>query len=254
MVVSALNYSFGEDNPKGLAFEVASITPCKPGTAGPPMEHAGMVQFTYPGGLFRANATTLQYLIEWSYGIQPSQHSGGPEWMGSDRYDVVAKAEGNATDPEMKLMVQTLLAERFKLKFHREQRSVSAYVVGVGKTPTKLTPAKQGEAHAIRIVPQMGPDQKVQSYRVAGTRYALAQLFDVFARQLDTVIVDKTGLDGEYDFTLELSPDETRPNPLDAGILLSAMREQLGLTLQSQKTPVDFVVIDSAEKVLAGNE
>jgi len=227
LFVSALNYGFGQEHTKVLAFEVASITPCKPGTPGPPMEHAGMVQFTYPGGLFRANATTLQYLTEWSYGIQPAQHSDGPAWMGSDRYDIVAKAEGNATDAEMKLMVQTLLAERFKLRFHREQKSVSAYVVTVGKTPTKLAPAKDGEAHAIRIMPQMGPDQKVQSFRVVGTRYALAQLFDVFARQLDTVIVDKTGLDGEYDFTLELSPDETRPNPLDAGILLSAMREQL---------------------------
>lgn len=217
------------------------------------MEHAGMVQFTYPGGRFRAEATTLQYLIEWSYGIQPSQHSASPAWMGTDRYEVVAKAEGNATDSEMKLMVQTLLEERFKLKLHREQKSVSAYVVSVGKTPAKLTPAKDGEAHAIRIVPQTGPDQKVQSFHVTGTRYSLSQLFDVFARQLEMVIVDKTGLDGEYDFTLELSPDDTRPNPLDAGILLSAMREQLGLTLQSQKMPVDFLVIDNAEKVAAGN-
>ena len=62
-------------------FEVASITPCKPGTPEPPGEHAGMVQFTYPGGRFDAKATTLKFLLEWAYGILPSQHSGGPDWF-----------------------------------------------------------------------------------------------------------------------------------------------------------------------------
>ena len=69
------------------------------------MEHAGMAQFTSPGGRFTARATTLKFLLEWAYGIQPSQHSGGPSWLGVDRYDIVAKAEGNATDDQMKLMV-----------------------------------------------------------------------------------------------------------------------------------------------------
>src|SRR4051812_45000393 len=75
------------------AFEVASVTPCKPGTPEPPGEHAGMVQFIAPGGRFRAGATTLKFLLEWAYGIQPSQHSNGPSWMESDRYDIEAKAE-----------------------------------------------------------------------------------------------------------------------------------------------------------------
>jgi uncharacterized protein (TIGR03435 family) len=67
------------------------------------------------------------------------------------------------------------------------------------------------------------------------------------------VIVDRTGLDGEFDFTLDLAPDEDRPNPLDPAILLGAMRDQLGLTVKSQKGPVDFLVIDSVERVVAGN-
>src|SRR5579864_8373915 len=113
---------------QSLSFEVASITPCKPDTPEPPGEHAGMVQFTFPGGRFRASATTLKFLLEWAYGIQPQQHSGGPSWMGTDRYDVVAKAEGNATDDQQKLMVQTLLAERFALKVHREKKQLPVYV------------------------------------------------------------------------------------------------------------------------------
>src|SRR5690242_5322299 len=140
-----------QDLAKAPAFEVASITPCPPGTAEPPMEHTGMVQFTQPGGRFSASATTLKILLEWAYDIQPSQHSGGPSWIATDRYDIVAKADGNATDDQMKAMLRTLLTDRFKLKFHRESGELSAFVISVGKTAPKLFPPKDGETHAIRF-------------------------------------------------------------------------------------------------------
>jgi uncharacterized protein (TIGR03435 family) len=212
-----------------------------------------MAQFTSPGGRFRASATTLKFLLEWAYGIQPSQHSGGPSWIHTDRYDIVAKAEGNATDEQMKLMVQTLLADRFKLKLHHQLKDLPVYVVSVGKTAPKLFPPKDEETHSLRMAPQMGPDQKPVSYRVIATRYTLTQLTDVFARQMGSVIVNQTGLNGEFDFTIDLTPDESRPNPVDPALLISAMREQLGLTLKSEKVPVDILVIDTAEKVAAGN-
>jgi uncharacterized protein (TIGR03435 family) len=217
------------------------------------MEHTGMVKFTYPGGRFSASATTLKILLEWAYGIQPSQHSGGPSWINTDRYDIVAKAEGRATDDQMKLMVRALLADRFKLKLHHESKELTAYVISVGKTPPKLFPPKAEETHALRIVPQSGLDQKFPTYRVIATRFSLEQLADIFARQLGTVIVNETGLDGEFDFTMDLTPDETRASPVDASLLITGMREQLGLTLKSRKTAVDILVIDSAEKVAAGN-
>jgi uncharacterized protein (TIGR03435 family) len=238
---------------KAPAFEVASITPCKPGTPEPPGEHAGMVQFTAPGGRFRASATTLKFLMEWAYDIQPSQHSAGPSWMDSDRYDIVAKAEGNATDHQQKLMVRTLLADRFGLKFHTEKKKLPVYIVSVGKTAPKLYPPKDEEVHSIRIMPQNDPDQKIASYHVVATRFSLTQLTDTFARQMGRVFVNETGLDGDFDFTLDLTPDENRPNPLDPSILITAMREQLGLSLKSQDAIVDFLVIDNAEKVAAGN-
>jgi uncharacterized protein (TIGR03435 family) len=242
-----------QDFAKAPAFEVASITPCKPGTPEPPGEHAGMVQFTYPGGRFRADATTVKFLLEWAYGILPAQHSGGPAWMDTDRYDVVAKAPGNATDREMKLMVQTLLAERFQLKFHHERNEVPVLVVSLGKSAPKLFTPKEGETHNIHVAPQKGEDQKVGSYHVVATRFSLAQLNEVFSRQLGRVIVDETGLTGEFDFTLDLTPDESRPNPLDPSLLVSAMREQLGLMVKSQKAPVDFLAVDSVAKVSEGN-
>ena len=217
------------------------------------MEHAGMVQFVYPGGRFRASATSVKYLLEWAYGIQPSQHSDGPSWFGTDRYDIDAKAEGSATEDQMKRMAQTLLAERFGLKFHQERKEMSAYVISVGKTAPKLFPPKEGEPRSLRFAPQTGPDQKITSYRVIATRYTLAQLTYAFARVMGSVFVNQTGYDGEYDFTLEMTPDETRPNPMDPGLMMSALRDQLGLTLKSQKTPVDYLVIDSVEKVQAGN-
>lgn len=217
------------------------------------MEHSGMADFISPGGRFRATATSLKFLLEWAYGIQPSQHSNGPSWIGTERYDIVAKAEGNATEDQMKRMVQNLLADRFKLKLHRERKELSAYVVSVGKSAPKLFPPKDGETHAIRFSTQMGANQKPVSYHVIATRFTLPQLTDIFARQMESVFVNQTGLDGEYDFTIDLTPDEERPSPMDPTLLLTAMREQLGLNLKSQKVPVDYLVIDSAERVAAGN-
>ncbi len=235
------------------AFEVASITPCKPGTPEPPAYHMGMVQFTFPGGKFRADAATLKYLIEWAYNIQPSQHSGGPSWMDSDRYDIIAKAEGSVTDAEQKLMVRTLLADRFALKIHQEKKRLPVFIVSVGKGSPKLYPPKEDEVHSIRIVPQKDADDKVATYHVVCTRYSLSQLSDTFARQLGRVFLNETGLEGDYDFTLDLAIDEHQPNPLDPSLLISAMRDQLGLALKATDAVVDYMVIDSAEKVAAGN-
>ena len=213
----------------------------------------GMVRFTYPGGRFDARATSLKFLLEWAYGILPSQHSDGPSWMENDRYDIVAKADGNATNAQMRMMTRTLLAERFKLKFHRETREVPVLVVSLGKTAPKLFPPKEHESYSIRIEPQMGPDRKVASWHVVATRFSFAQLNETFSRQLERVIVNQTGMEGDFDFTLDMTPDENRPNPLDPSIVIAAMRDQLGLTVKTQKGPVEFLVIDSAEKVAAGN-
>jgi uncharacterized protein (TIGR03435 family) len=248
-----LNHGHCQDLAHAPAFEVASITPCKPGTPEPGEERMGMVQFTYPGGRFNAKATSLKFLLEWAYGILPSQHSDGPSWMENDRYDIVAKAGGNVTNAQMRLMTRTLLAERFQLKFHRETKEVPVVVISLGMTAPKLFPPKEEEKYSIRIEPQMGPDRKIVSWHVVATRFSFAQLNETFSRQLERVIVNRTGMDGDFDFTLDLTQDENQPNPLDPSMIIAAMRDQLGLTVKSQKAPVDFLVIDSAEKVVAGN-
>ena len=252
LLILSIHHVHCEEIGKAPTFEVASITPCKPDAPEPPMEHAGLAEFVYPGGRINAKCTTLKFLLEWSYGIQPTQHSDGPGWIGTDRYDVVAKAEGNASEAQMKLMMRALLAERFKMKLRHESRELTAYLLSVGKTPPHLVPTKEEETRGVRVDPRTGADQRV-AYRVVLTRFSLAELCDTFGRQLGRVMVDRTGLEGNFDFTLELAPDESHASPVDPSLLLVALREQVGLTVKSEKTSVDFLVIDGAEKVVAGN-
>ncbi|HVW09734.1 MAG TPA: TIGR03435 family protein [Bryobacteraceae bacterium] len=236
------------------AFEVASITPCKPGTPAPEMEHTGVVNFASPGGRFTARATTVVFLTEWAYGIQPWQHSDGPGWIGSERFDIIAKADHDATENEMKLMARTLLAERFGLKMHRAPKEMPAYVISVGKNEPKLFPPKDGETHGMAFSMTPGADQKMASFRVIATRFALAELADVFARRMDRVVVNRTGMDGEFDFTLDLTPEEHGGNPMGMqSMFLDALRGQIGLEVRSEKTAVDYYVIDGAEKTGVGN-
>ena len=258
LAVSALlaggaDYCRSQDLANPPKFEVAAIKPCKPGTPEPPGQRSGMVRYTYPGGRFEAKATTVEFLLEWAYDLLPSQHSSGPAWTQNDRFDIIAKAAGNATDDQMKVMARALLAERFKLTFHRERREAPVLRLTLGKAAPKLFPPKEGEVHSLRIVPQSDSEKKVVSYRVVATRFSFAQLNQTFARQLERVIVNETGLDGDYDFTLDFTPDENRPNPLDPSLIISAMHDQLGLNLKTEKGPVDYLVIDSVEKVSAGN-
>jgi uncharacterized protein (TIGR03435 family) len=212
-----------------------------------------MVQLTYPGGRFEAKATTVKYLVEWAYDVLPSQHSGEPAWVDNDRYDIIAKAAGNASDDEIKQMVRTLLADRFHLKFHRETRDAPVLIMSAGKTAPKMFPPKDGEEHSLKIIPRSDPDRKVTGFNVVATRFSFLQLNQTFAHVLDRVIVNETGLSGDFDFTLELTMDENQPNPLDPGLLISATRDQLGLVLKSTRAPVDYLVIESADKVAAGN-
>lgn len=253
LLIFSIDHGHCQEPPKLPSFDVTSVTPCKPGTPAPQWEHAGVAQFTSPGGRFTARATTIKFLLEWAYSLQPAQHTGGPSWLDTDRYDVLAEVEGNPTDDQMKLMTRSLLAGRFHLKAHREQRIMPVYVLTLGKTPPKLFPPKEGETHAIRAAPQMGADQRPTAFGIVATRFSLAQLSDTFARQFGRVVLNQTGLEGEYDFSLNLTPDDGAPNPMDQSHLLSALRDQLGLVVKGEKAPVEVLVIDSIDKVAAGN-
>ena len=228
---------------QGASFEVASVTPCAPGTRLNPGLHNDSVSFVEPGGRFRASAVTVEYLIEWSYNIQSRQLAGQPAWIKEACFDVVAKADSEVSEDQMQAMTQELLAERFQLRFHRESRELPAFVVSRAKTAPKLVPAQEGSVHG--MVFGRGP---MNSYIVKAARYSLGQLNSTMARQLDRVIVDQTGLSGEFDFTLTIVPDETQPNPIDATMILRAMKEDLGLVIDARNAQVEVMVIDGVQR------
>jgi uncharacterized protein (TIGR03435 family) len=236
---------------KEPAFDVASVVACPPGTGLQQWEHDRAPKFVAPGGRFTVRASSLQFLIEWAYSIEPAQHPGAPAWLATERYDITAKAEGNPTDDEMKAMLRTLLAERFHLRAHMEQRTLPVLLLSIGKTQPKITPAKEGEAHGIQA--EMRNVEGKTAFHLTATRITLAQVCSILGRQLDHVLVNRTGLDGEYDFELDLTPTGDGHNPMDAAQLLTAMREQLGFNVKSDKAPVDVLIVENVEKAAAGN-
>jgi len=184
---------------------------------------------------------TVSTGIKWSYGVQQSQISG-PAWIQSDHFDIDAKADEPATDAQMKLMLQALLADRFKLTFHRENREVRGYAMTVGKGGTKLHPAV-GD----------GVMQRENSANGTVARNITLQEFaDFIAGPLEAPVVNKTGLEGKYDLTLDftsyLPPEERAMKPDFLNIVMAALQGELGLKLESQKVTVAVMVVDRVEK------
>jgi uncharacterized protein (TIGR03435 family) len=234
-----------------LAFEVTSVKPSQPGGT-------SFVIRPMPGGqTYIANNVTLRQMITLMYKITDSQLVGGPAWMDTDRWDVNAKAEQPSNIDQLHEMFQSLFAERFKLRFHHETREAPAYVLSVDKSGSKLKLSDSQEPFDIPIKPGDRPGKSV------GTRVPMSYLCWYLSQQLNVPVVDKTGLAGYYDFTLELAPpppllqrQETLapvPGPAPdrpdlAGDFIAAIREQLGLKLESRKAPVDAFVIDHVER------
>jgi bla regulator protein BlaR1 len=264
------------------AFEVASVKPNKSSDRG------GRIMFG-PGGRFVATNISVKGLIHIAYGVQDFQISGGPPWLGSDRYDIEAKAEGpsegdirNMSEEQRKLemdrrrlMLQALLAERFKLTLHKESKEAPIYALVVAKNGPKLKEATREELAPppAPADPSDKPDPKrefkvkgqgigMRPGEVSGQAVKLSFLADVLSNQpeLGRTVLDKTGLKGSYDFTLKWTaegpqgpmfkgPGDAPPPPDPNGpSLFTALEEQLGLKLESQKGPVDLLVIDRVEK------
>lgn len=209
-------------------FEVASV---KPATVGRP----GGGLATGHGRLTVANET-LKRCIMGAYGLGPNQIAGGPDWLESDRFEIVAKSEHDEDgDRALMLMLRTLLAERFKLSTHFETRNVPALVLEVAKKGPKLEKAEAGQART-----QNGRGL-IDARSITMSRFA-----EVLSRQMDLPVVDRTGLEGAFNLKLEWTPANAKP---DGGpSVFTALQEQLGLRLDSRKMPIEILVIDHAEK------
>lgn len=206
----------------------------------------------------------LNTLIAAAYNLSPKAISGGPAWVESDHYDILAKAPGEVrpTLDEQMAMLRKLLADRFKLTFHREQKELPIYALTVAKSESKKSGSKLKESTVSPDDSPVGPPALIfvvtpPAVRLPGRYATMGELAWVFQRAaLDRPVVDKTGLAGRYDFDLEFTPDESqfggmlgRP-PGDAPLpgLFAALQQQLGLRLEATRGPVDVLVVDRAER------
>ncbi len=234
--------AFAQDRP---AFEVASVRAVKPGANAEPSVEPS------PGGL-TMRSKNLIGLLMWAYRIDEANQISGPDWILTQDFDITAKAAGPVSTDQLRLMLQTLLEERFKLALHREQKIVPLYSLLVDKGGPKI--------HEVRKEPQNGGriewTNGVFTYQMVNHISQLAETLPIF---LDNrPVQDKTGLAGVYEFTLnvELDADQMKRVP-QAGMAFRGFGytsavfdavEKLGLKLEAAKGPVDFLVIDHVEK------
>ena len=229
-------------------FEVATIKPGKPETQGK--------GFMVRGRRFSTVNTSLSDLIMFAYGLHARQITAGPAWLEKDKYDLTAQpdGEGQPNDKQWKTMVQKLLADRFKLTFHRDKKELSVYAIVVGKTGPKLTKS-EGDPNGLPSLFFRGVGV------LPGRNATMADFAGVMqSAVLDRPVVDQTELPGRYDFTLTWTPDESQfgglgvkvPPPTDDAAappdLFTAIQLQLGLKLESTRAPVEILVIDRVEK------
>jgi uncharacterized protein (TIGR03435 family) len=230
------------------SFEVATIKPSKPDQPGK--------LFGVRGDRFKTINTTLLDLISFAYDVHAKQVIGATDWMESEKFDIDAQPDtpGSPNRQQLKTMVQKLLADRFQLKFHQDKKELSAYVLGVAKSGSKLKKS-DGDPNGLPglFFRQLG----VLTVRNA-TMADFAQLMQ--SAVLDRPVVDQTGLQGKWDFLLKWTPDESQfggmgmkvPPPSDAADapppLFTAIQEQIGLKLDAGKAPVQVLVLDHVEK------
>ena len=229
------------ENEPPLTFEVASIRllPLPP-TGRPITRMPRAMPFQISGlTVFERNAS-LQELMMDAYSVKRFQVTGGPEWgklPSGDRYEIQAKAPGPTppTPAEVRRMIQSLLAERFQLKLHRETRDLSVYELNVDKTGSKL-----------RLVSASDPPRVPRSVIVRSEMLAIVTLLNLLA---DRPVIDKTGLSGTYEYdTSWVGTARARSDGEPAPSLITLVRENLGLQLVPRKEPIEMLIIDRAEK------
>jgi uncharacterized protein (TIGR03435 family) len=220
-------------------FEVASVRPSSPdATKNGSGSHSGN------GRLVMTNST-LKRCIMGAYGVGQNEIVGGPDWMDQDQFDIQAKAEQSTGDETLMKMLQALLADRFKLVVHRENKTIPAYVLGIAKNGPKMEKSEPGQSSS-------GNGRG----HLEGRNITMAGLAWRLGRKLDRPVIDRTGLQGEFNYKLDWTPEDVLAKKAvqrDAALpdlpsIFVAIQQQLGLKLEPQKAPVETLVIDHAEK------
>jgi uncharacterized protein (TIGR03435 family) len=217
------------------AFEVASV---KPGN-GPIADFRVL-----PGGRLHITGQTLHHILMQAFGMEYYQITGGPAWLDVERFDIEAKAEGEPSKDQMMAMLRALLADRFQLKSHRQEAEGNVYVLTVAKGGHKLKPPT-GERTFIGLYREDPPTETGVHYSLAGKKASLDLIAQRFASELHHPVIDRTGIQGEFDFKVSYAIGD---NPESGVPLELAVQEQLGLKLEAAKGPVETLVVDHAEK------
>ncbi len=218
------------------SFAVASI---RPSTEAVRFEHDGLTE-TAPETL-RMRDVSVRTCIKWAYGVQDSQVSA-PDWTDTTRFDITAKTDEPVTVAQLKLMLQPLLADRFKLTFHHENRELKAFAMTVAKGQPKLTEAD----------PAGTASHQNSASGMVSKDMSMKEFADYISGPLQKPVVDQTGLPGRYDFTINFAPylpDDMRTMRPDAtSVLLAALQGEVGLKLEARRLMVDVLVVDHVEK------
>jgi uncharacterized protein (TIGR03435 family) len=226
------------------AFDVASLKPSPPIPTGP--NRSMFVGMRSDPGRVTFSNVPMKNLIRTAYGFDTdSRIDGGPGWLDSEMYDLVGTFPADTPNDRMPQMLQTLLTERCKLAVHRETRDQAAYAFVVSKDGSRLKshdPNNFGNGNR-------GGRGHLELHNIT-----LSQLGNFLYNELWRFVVDATGLSGTYDITLDWVPADTPINDPKANgpSLFTAVQEQLGLKLEPQRSPIEYLVVDRIEKP-AGN-
>jgi uncharacterized protein (TIGR03435 family) len=223
---------------KPPAFDVASIRAGQPGRAS--------IEFG-PASVTMRSAR-LSACIRWAYGVQDVQVIG-PDWLNDVWFDIFAKSASEVKVAELREMLQTLLADRFKLTVHRDSKEMTALVLTVGKGGHKLQPPDADGT----------PSFQIGKLNLTGKNTTLTELLDFIANEVHIPVVDQTGLTGRYNYFFDIEPyfsEESRKAtgpgggaPPDANAIIAvAMQKELGIKADSKKVPVEVIVVDHVEK------
>ncbi len=234
-----------QDKTAPHTFDVAAIRPAKPG------ERNGGIKALPGGNGYIAQNVPVKLMISLMYRIPMRQITGGPEWIDNDRYNVDAKVDGSYSVDDLHIMYQNMLTDRFNLKYHIETKEGPVYALTLDTPGSKMKVNDSPQDYKIPI--NFSPSG------VTGVRVPMPYFCWWLGQQLQNdgrPVVDLTGLDKYYDFTLtfapELPPDVSRenlaPEIRDRPSIFEAVKQQLGLKLTPQKGPVQHFVIDHIDR------
>jgi len=224
-------------------FEVATVKSSPP----PSGDTININLGTIRNGKVTMTNVSLSDCIKLAYGIVSDDQLSGPDWIKSKevRFDIVAQAPADTPRDQLLPMLQPLLADRLKLVLHHQQKELSYLALVVGKNGPKIRVAK----------PDAAAGNAAARGRIVANQMPMRGLATLLSRFERETVVDLTGLDGQFEFKLEWTPDNgpVPPDGASAPSLFTAVQEQLGLKLESRKGPLDVLVVDHADKVPTEN-